>query len=204
MKDFMTNCPEPLVAHYRVNAGYLPLEHWLHDPDQGGGRIIGEGCHFVDFLTFLVGESPTAVTAYALPECGRYREDNVVMTFSFPDGSLGTISYLANGDKSLPKERIEAFCAGRVAVLNDFRTLETISNGKRRTLRARLRHGTGKKWRSAERYSPKRQARRLQFSIQLELTMGFPHSLATRVTQTVNNNNTNPTASNRINRLTVL
>ncbi|MGB2910620.1 MAG: bi-domain-containing oxidoreductase, partial [Anaerolineales bacterium] len=55
MKDFLTNCPEPLVAHYRVNAGYLPLNHWLHDPDQGGGRIIGEGCHFVDFLTFLVG-----------------------------------------------------------------------------------------------------------------------------------------------------
>jgi predicted dehydrogenase len=143
MKDFLTNCPEPLVAHYRVNAGYLPLNHWLHDPDQGGGRIIGEGCHFVDFLTFLVGESPTAVTACALPECGRYREDNVVMTLSFPDGSLGTISYLANGDKSLPKERIEAFCAGRVAVLNDFRTLETISNGKRRTLRARLRQDKG-------------------------------------------------------------
>lgn len=65
------------------------------------------------------------------------------MTLSFPDGSLGTISYLANGDKSLPKERIEAFCAGRVAVLNDFRTLETISNGKRRTLRARLRQDKG-------------------------------------------------------------
>ena len=143
MKDFLTNCPEPLVAHYRVNAGYLPLDHWLHDPDQGGGRIIGEGCHFVDFLTFLVGESPTAVTACALPECGRYREDNVVMTLSFPDGSLGTISYLANGDKSFPKERIEAFCAGRVAVLNDFRTLETISDGKRRTLRARLRQDKG-------------------------------------------------------------
>jgi len=143
MKDFLENCPEPLVAHYRVNAGYLPLDHWLHDPDQGGGRIIGEGCHFVDFLTFLVGESPTAVTACALPECGRYREDNVVMTFTFPDGSLGTISYLANGDKSLPKERIEAFCAGRVAVLNDFRTLETILNGKRKTLRARLRQDKG-------------------------------------------------------------
>ncbi len=143
MKDFLENCPEPLVAHYRVNAGYLPLDHWLHDPDQGGGRIIGEGCHFVDFLTFLVGESPTAVTACALPECGRYREDNVVLTFSYPDGSLGTISYLANGDKSLPKERIEAFCAGRVAVLNDFRTLETISNGKRKTLRARMRQDKG-------------------------------------------------------------
>jgi predicted dehydrogenase/threonine dehydrogenase-like Zn-dependent dehydrogenase len=143
MKDFLTNCPEPLVAHYRVNAGYLPLDHWLHDPDQGGGRIIGEGCHFMDFLTFLVGESPTTVTAHALPECGRYREDNVVMTLSFPDGSLGTISYLANGDKSLPKERIEAFCAGRVAVLNDFRTLETISNGKRRTLRSWLRQDKG-------------------------------------------------------------
>ncbi|MFC2055114.1 bi-domain-containing oxidoreductase [Chloroflexota bacterium] len=143
MKDFLKDCPEPLAVHYRVNAGYLPLDHWLHDPDQGGGRIIGEGCHFVDFLTFLVGESPTTVTACALPECGRYREDNVVMILSFPDGSLGTINYLANGDKSFPKERIEAFCAGRVAVLNDFRTLETISNGKRRTLRSRLHQDKG-------------------------------------------------------------
>ncbi len=62
MKAFLAGRSEPLAAHYRVNAGYLPLNHWTHDPDQGGGRIIGEGCHFIDFLTFLVGASPVEVS----------------------------------------------------------------------------------------------------------------------------------------------
>jgi predicted dehydrogenase len=117
LKGFLNGRQEPLVAHYRVNAGYLPPAHWLNDPEQGGGRIIGEGCHFVDFLAFLVGEPPISVTAQGLPDGGRYCEDNVVLTFGFPDGSLGTITYLANGDKSFPKERVEVFAAGRVGVL---------------------------------------------------------------------------------------
>ena len=73
--------------HYRVNAGCLPLNHWTQDPQVGGGRIIGEGCHFVDFLTFLAGAAPVSVSAQALPDDGKYREDNVSMTFTFPDGS---------------------------------------------------------------------------------------------------------------------
>jgi predicted dehydrogenase len=131
------------VAHYRVNAGFLPLTHWLHDPEQGGGRIIGEGCHFIDFLTFLVGTPPVSVTARALADQGRYREDNVILTFAFADGSLGTVSYLANGDKSFPKERIEVFCGGRVAVLDDFRSLEIIQDGQRKIHRSRLRQDKG-------------------------------------------------------------
>ncbi|MEA3439444.1 MAG: bi-domain-containing oxidoreductase [Chloroflexota bacterium] len=143
MKAFLLDRSEPLVAHYRINAGYLPLTHWTQDPDQGGGRIIGEGCHFIDFLTFLVGSPPVAVTAHGLPDDGHYQEDNVVITLSYPDGSLGTVSYLANGDKTFPKERVEVFCGGRVAVLDDFRSLETVSNGKRQTYRARLRQDKG-------------------------------------------------------------
>jgi predicted dehydrogenase len=135
--------PEPLVAHYRVNAGYLPLTHWLHDPLQGGGRIIGEGCHFIDFLAFLVGSPPDTVTAQAIPDNGHYQEDNCVLTFAFPDGSLGTVSYLANGDKSYPKERVEVFCAGKVAVLDDFRTLELVQGGRRKVVRSRLRQDKG-------------------------------------------------------------
>jgi predicted dehydrogenase len=143
LKKFIDARTEPLIAHYRVNAGYLPQTHWLHDPKIGGGRIIGEGCHFIDFLVYLVGDPPISVSAQALPDNGRYNEDNVIMTFRFPDGSLGTISYLANGDKSFPKEHLEVFSGGRIAVLNDFRTLQTIHNGRREVKQSRLRQDKG-------------------------------------------------------------
>jgi predicted dehydrogenase len=143
LKAFTAGSEEPMVIHYRVNAGYLPPTHWTQDPTQGGGRIIGEGCHFVDFLTYLVGESPVSVSAQALPDNGRYREDNALLTFTFPDGSLGTVTYLANGDKSFPKERVEVFCAGRAAALDDFRTLELVRDGRRWVYRSRLRQDKG-------------------------------------------------------------
>jgi predicted dehydrogenase/threonine dehydrogenase-like Zn-dependent dehydrogenase len=143
LADFLRDRREPLAAHYRINAGYIPLIHWVHDLEQGGGRIIGEGCHFVDFLTFLIGQPPISVTAQALPDNGRYHEDNAVLTFTFPDGSLGTVTYLANGDKSFSKERVEVFCSGRVAVLDDFRSLTMVEKGKRQVLRSRLRQDKG-------------------------------------------------------------
>jgi predicted dehydrogenase/threonine dehydrogenase-like Zn-dependent dehydrogenase len=122
---------EPRHIHYRVNAGYIPLNHWTQNPEQGSGRIIGEACHFIDLITFLVGVPPVSVTAHALPDNGKYREDNVSMTFTFPDGSIGVVDYLANGDKSFPKERVEVFCGGMIAVLDDFRVLEMVKDGKR-------------------------------------------------------------------------
>lgn len=121
--------------HYRVNAGYIPLNHWTHDPEQGGGRIIGEGCHFIDFLTFLVGSAPVSVSAVALPNGGKYCEDNVSMTFTFADGSVGVVDYLANGDKAFPKERVEVFCGGQIAVLDDFRSLQVTKDGKRKEVK---------------------------------------------------------------------
>ena len=143
LKSFLGDRSEPLVAHYRVNAGYLPLNHWTQDPAQGGGRIIGEGCHFIDFLTFLVGAPPSSVTAQALPDSGRYRQDNAILTFTFPDGSLGSVHYLANGDKAFPKERVEVFSAGQVGVLDDFHRLELIKNGNRKVFRSILRQDKG-------------------------------------------------------------
>lgn len=134
MADFYRDRAEPLYAHYRVNAGYLPLHHWTQSPEQGGGRIIGEGCHFIDFLTFLVGSAPVTVSAAALPNGGKYREDNVSMTFTFPDGSIGVVDYLANGDKSFPKERVEVFCGGKIAALDDFRRLEMVRDGNKKTV----------------------------------------------------------------------
>jgi predicted dehydrogenase/threonine dehydrogenase-like Zn-dependent dehydrogenase len=122
---------EPFHAHYRINAGYLPLNHWTQDPNLGGGRIIGEACHFIDLISFLVGAFPVSVVAHALPNAGKYREDNVSMTFTFPDGSIGVVDYLANGDKSHPKERLEVFCEGMIAVLDDYVSLTTIKGGKK-------------------------------------------------------------------------
>jgi predicted dehydrogenase/threonine dehydrogenase-like Zn-dependent dehydrogenase len=143
LSDFFIGRQEPMVAHYRINAGYIPLSHWLHDPIQGGGRIIGEGCHFIDFLTFLIGEPPVSVNAQGLPDHGRYREDNVVLTFTFPDGSIGTVSYVANGEKAFPKERVEVFCSGKAAALDDFRSLELADRGRRSVTRSRLRQDKG-------------------------------------------------------------
>ncbi|MCA1899376.1 MAG: bi-domain-containing oxidoreductase [Chloroflexi bacterium] len=122
---------EPLHAHYRINAGYIPLNHWTQDPDLGGGRIVGEACHFIDLITFLAGAPPVRVRAYALPDGGKYREDNVSMTFTFPDGSIGVVDYLANGDKSFPKERLEVFCEGMIAVLDDYVSLTTVRGGRK-------------------------------------------------------------------------
>ncbi len=134
---------EPLYMHYRVNAGYIPLNHWTQDATLGGGRIIGEVCHFVDFLTFLAGSAPVSVSARALPDAGKYREDNVSLTFSFADGSIGVVDYLANGDKSFPKERAEVFCGGRIAVLDDYRALELVRDGNHRMVKSAFRQDKG-------------------------------------------------------------
>lgn len=131
LKSSIVNRNEPLHAHYRINAGYLPLNHWAQDPNLGGGRIIGEACHFIDLISFLVGAPPVSVTAHALPDQGKFYEDNVSMTFTFPDGSIGVVDYLANGDKSHPKERLEVFCEGMIAVLDDYVSLTTIKDGKK-------------------------------------------------------------------------
>jgi predicted dehydrogenase len=143
MQAFLASRKEPLAAVYRVNAGYIPKKHWVHDPLQGGGRLVGEACHFVDFLTFLVGAPPQRVAAQALPDLGRYQEDNFSLTLTFPDGSLGVVFYLANGDKSFGKERVEVFCGGRIAVLDDFRSLEMVQDGRRQVVQSRLRQDKG-------------------------------------------------------------
>ncbi len=150
LSAFYRERQEPMHLHYRVNAGYIALNHWTQDPAYGG-RILGEACHFVDLLTFLVGASPVSVSAHALPEVGKYRDDNVSMTFAFPDGSLGVVDYLANGDKSFAKERLEVFCAGRIAILDDFRSLEMVAEGKRRRLSRTQDKGWVNEWKAFAR-----------------------------------------------------
>ena len=110
------------MIHYRVNAGYIPPDHWVHDPVEGGGRIIGEVCHFVDFLQFLTGAAPERV--YATKISGGksvIAEDNVSITIDFADGSRGSILYTALGSKSLPKEYIEIFGDGKAMIIDNFK-----------------------------------------------------------------------------------
>jgi Predicted dehydrogenases and related proteins len=143
LKKFLRGVREPLALHYRVNAGFIPANHWLNDPEQGGGRVIGEVCHFVDFLTFLVDAPLVEVQARSLSNPGKYSNDNVISTLRFADGSQGTVSYLANGDRSYSKERLEVFGGGAVAVLEDFRRLETVKQGRKKVSRSLLRQDKG-------------------------------------------------------------
>ena len=143
LKNFLAKSHEPMVMHYRVNAGYIPADHWVHDPEQGGGRIIGEVCHFVDFMTFLTDSLPVRVAAQALPNAQRYRDDNVVVSLVFADGSSGTITYVANGDKAFSKERLEVFGGGAVAVLDDFRRLELVRGGRKQVVKSRFSQDKG-------------------------------------------------------------
>jgi predicted dehydrogenase len=146
LQSLVSSLHEPKYIHYRVNAGPIALNHWVHDPEVGGGRIIGEGCHFVDFITFLVGATPTSVSAHMLPNDSKYRDDNVSMTFTFPDGSIGIVDYLANGDKSFPKERVEVFCGGQIAILDDFVSLQMVKDGKKKEVKGAQNKGWVDEW----------------------------------------------------------
>jgi predicted dehydrogenase/threonine dehydrogenase-like Zn-dependent dehydrogenase len=143
LKSFLAPISEPLALHYRINAGYLPPDHWVNDREQGGGRILGEVCHFVDLLMFFAGSPIVEVEARALGNSGRYSGDNVLVSLHFENGSEGTISYLANGDRAFSKERIEVFGGGSTAVLEDFRRLELVRNGRKETIHARWRQEKG-------------------------------------------------------------
>jgi predicted dehydrogenase len=142
MKAFLKQVREPLVLHYRVNAGFLDRDHWVNDPEQGG-RILGEACHFVDFLTFLADALPIEVQARGVTSLESCSDDTAVISLRFANGSQGTINYLANGDRSYSKERVEVFGGGAVAVLEDFRRLELVRNGRKQTFRSPFRQDKG-------------------------------------------------------------
>jgi predicted dehydrogenase len=147
LKEFVSGSGsnEAMIINYRVNAGLIPLGHWTQDLEQGGGRIIGEVCHFVDLMIYLISSLPKSVSAKALPNHGRYNDDNVVITLEFANGALGSIIYLANGDKSFSKERIEVYRGGAVGVIDDFRYLELVKGGKRKVTKSLLRQDKGHK-----------------------------------------------------------
>jgi polar amino acid transport system substrate-binding protein len=138
-KEVFRNRQSPLSILYRVNAGRIPREHWTQDASEGGGRIVGEVCHFIDLMQFLTAAAPKSVYAEALaPNQGNViSEDSVFITLQFADGSNGVIAYLAEGDSSLPKEHIEIFGEGKTFVIEDFRSARLYADGreKKETLR---------------------------------------------------------------------
>jgi predicted dehydrogenase len=135
LKNFFAQRSEPMMAHIRCNAGFIPGGSWIQDPENGG-RIVGELCHFVDWARAVVGYPMQTLTASALPDSGRYHRDNVSVTIGFEDGSVANLLYLANGDKAVPKEFFEVFCAGSIARIDDFKTLSLSRNGKTETLKS--------------------------------------------------------------------
>lgn len=121
-----------LVIDIRVNAGPIPTDSWIHDPDVGGGRLLGEGCHFIDLAQALTGARVARVfaTGVGLPDPASRLRDNFALTLQLTDGSIATIVYTAKGDPALGKERIEVFGGGMAAVIDDFRTTTIIRRGK--------------------------------------------------------------------------
>jgi predicted dehydrogenase/threonine dehydrogenase-like Zn-dependent dehydrogenase len=143
MKSFLSSTSEPLALQCRVNAGHLPKDHWINDREQGGGRVLGEVCHFVDLLMFLAGSPIVEVESRAIGGSPRYSGDNVLVSLRFGNGSVGSISYLANGDRAYSKERIEVFGGGCAAVLDDFRKLELVRGGRKQKIHSRWRQDKG-------------------------------------------------------------
>lgn len=143
LRQFVADGGEPAVVHYRVNAGALPLDHWVHDPNDGGGRIIGEVCHFVDFISFITGELPVRVSAFGAEDGTRYREDNVHVSLALSGGSTAVVTYAASGDRATGKERCEVFTGGGTAVLDDYRSLELTRGGKTKRHKGGMKQDKG-------------------------------------------------------------
>ena len=131
-KEFFDGRETPLSLLYRVNAGRIPKEHWTQNAEEGGGRIVGEVCHFIDLMQFLTGAPPVSVFAESISAKSSkiVDADSVFITLRFADGSSGAVAYLSEGDKGLAKERLEIFGAGRVFVLDDFRRATLYRDGR--------------------------------------------------------------------------
>jgi predicted dehydrogenase len=125
MKALLAGVKQPKAIVMTVNAGAIPPEHWTQDPLVGGGRMVGEACHFIDLLRFLTGSPISGFQAATIRKAPGTRapEDQASITLRFDDGSIGTIHYLANGHRSFQKERVEVFAGGRILQLANYRKL---------------------------------------------------------------------------------
>ncbi len=129
LQNFIGERAQPAAILYRANVGYRPPEHWLHDPVEGGGVIIGEACHHIDFCNYIIGSPLTRVSSTALQSSQQdfLSEDNALIQLDYQDGSRASVAYLSNGSKAYPNERVEVFCDNKVAVIEDYRRMELAS-----------------------------------------------------------------------------
>jgi predicted dehydrogenase/threonine dehydrogenase-like Zn-dependent dehydrogenase len=136
VKAFFSKVTGPKTVQVRFNAGAIPAEHWTQDETLGGGRIIGEACHAIDLAVYLTGSLPVRVYAESVGAGGTspVTDDQCFITIRHVDGSITSVSYQSGGDKAFPKERVEMYAGGRVAVIDDFRKAEGWVNGKAHTL----------------------------------------------------------------------
>lgn len=138
------NSIEPMAITYTCNAGFIPADSWVHDLKKGGGRIVGEACHFIDIARFLTGSRITTVRATSIKPAEGQKQtyDTVSIALTFENGSIATVNYFANGNKSYPKERVEVFQSGGVAVLDNFVKLRSYGIGGLKNMRT-LRQDKG-------------------------------------------------------------
>jgi predicted dehydrogenase/threonine dehydrogenase-like Zn-dependent dehydrogenase len=132
IKKEFHNIGEPLVINIRINAGFIPKDNWLQQKDTGAGRLIGEMCHFIDLMQYFTNSEPVKVYADCISTTNDKitPADNISIVIKFKDGSVGNLTYLANGDKGMPKELIEVFGGSKTGVINDFRDGLIYRNGK--------------------------------------------------------------------------
>ena len=143
LKEYFAKRTRPLVLSYRVNAGEIPREVWIQDPKVGGGRMIGEGCHFIDFMSYVCGAPVVKVQAMCIqtPNAAETPEDSISVNLQFADGSVGTLEYVALGDTTLPKEACEIHGEGSTATMDNF--CKTVCSGKlgKRKLKGKQQKG---------------------------------------------------------------
>jgi len=127
IQEISKNRSNPMIINYRMNASYIPLDHWVHTKE-GGGRNIGEACHIYDLFTYFTDSKVIKVTAHAItPKTNYYsRHDNFVATMHFEDGSVATLTYTALGCNKYPKEQMEVYVDGKVLVMNDYKSLNIV------------------------------------------------------------------------------
>lgn len=137
IKKAFHNLKEPMVMNFRVNAGFLPKDHWSQIKEIGGGRIIGEVCHFIDLMQYFTDSIPVTVFADCIDSFNseKVNADNIAIVIKFKNGSVGNLVYLGNGDKTLPKEYLEIFGGGVVGVIDDFKSGKIYKNNKVKPLK---------------------------------------------------------------------
>lgn len=134
-KSLLASAKGPKAFVMTVNAGFIPKEHWTQNSQQGGGRLVGEGCHFIDLLRFLAGSPIASADVVAMEDAAACR-DTFSINLSFEDGSIGTVHYFANGSKRLPKERLAVYAGGKVIEMNNYRRLDAYGFGKLKPMKS--------------------------------------------------------------------